>query len=287
MKKILGLLLCTLFLANPLVAEACYGVRAMGMGGAFIAVADDVNTVYWNPAGLSDVREPQIGWQRAVKSRDVMNYIDIYEFVTPLKKGWSGLGLSYVNDRETDYIEGAKDYKETWTVLSFGTKVNKKFAVGVNLRWVDQDIRGGYRDDAGNMHPPDRAGFLGIDLSFLGKSGKFSYGVLIQDANKPAVLGGGNMIRNVRPGIAYRPDNRTVLALDAYNAIPDADDKTDWSYGMERRIGSHLRVRLGNYHKTWTYGLGVKVGKNLEFNVAQLAGSDLGYTTLIGVQGNF
>ena len=109
MKKLLGLLLCTLLWTNPLLAEACYGVRSMGMGGAFIAVADDVNTVYWNPAGLSDVREPQIGWQRAVKSRDVMNYIDIYEFVTPLKKGWSGLGLSYVNDRETDYIDGAKD----------------------------------------------------------------------------------------------------------------------------------------------------------------------------------
>ncbi len=287
MKKLLGLLLCTLLWTNPLLAEACYGVRSMGMGGAFIAVADDVNTVYWNPAGLSDVREPQIGWQRAVKSRDVMNYIDIYEFVTPLKKGWSGLGLSYVNDRETDYIDGAKDYKETWAVLSFGTKVNKNFAVGVNLRWVDQDIRGGYRDNAGNMQPPDRAGFLGIDLSFLGKSGKFSYGMLIQDANKPSVLGGGNMVRNVRPGIAYRPDNRTVLALDAYNAVPDAEDTMEWSYGMERRIGSHLRVRLGNYHKTWTYGLGVKVGKNLEFNVAQLAGDNLGNTTLIGVQGNF
>ena len=28
------------------------GARAMGMGGAFVAVADDVNAAYWNPAGL-------------------------------------------------------------------------------------------------------------------------------------------------------------------------------------------------------------------------------------------
>ena len=29
------------------------GARALGMGGAFIAVADDANTIYYNPAGLA------------------------------------------------------------------------------------------------------------------------------------------------------------------------------------------------------------------------------------------
>ncbi len=28
------------------------GTRASGMGGAFVAVADDASAVYWNPAGL-------------------------------------------------------------------------------------------------------------------------------------------------------------------------------------------------------------------------------------------
>lgn len=120
-----------------------------------------------------------------------------------------------------------------WMVLSYGTKLNKNFAVGINLRWV-------------------------------------------QDANTPPTLGCGNMIRNVRPGIAYRPDDRTVLAMDAYNAVPDAGDHTEWSVGAECCIGSHLRVRIGNYHKTWTYGLGVKVNKNMELNVAHLAGPDWG-----------
>jgi hypothetical protein len=270
-------------------AEACYGVRAMAMGGAFIAVADDVNTVYWNPAGLSDIKEMQIGWQRAVNSRDTMNYIDVYEIVVPLKKGWSGVGFTYVNDRDTSSFGDsgeARDYKSNWTVLSYGTKLNKNFAVGINLRWA-QDAAWGGVDGLPDPTAPVFSGHLGIDLSFLGKSGKFSYGMLIQDANTPPTMGGGNMIRNVRPGIAYRPDDRTVLAMDAYNAIPDADDHTEWSFGAERRIGSHLRVRVGNYHKTWTYGFGVKVSKNLEFNVAHLAGPDLGYTTLIGLQGSF
>ncbi|MGH9162460.1 MAG: hypothetical protein ACRD2X_21040, partial [Vicinamibacteraceae bacterium] len=29
------------------------GARALGMGGAFVAVADDATATYWNPAGLA------------------------------------------------------------------------------------------------------------------------------------------------------------------------------------------------------------------------------------------
>ena len=46
------------------------GVRAMGMGGAFAGVADDFTAVYWNPAGLAQMRqrEVRVGFLR--NSRD-------------------------------------------------------------------------------------------------------------------------------------------------------------------------------------------------------------------------
>ena len=34
-------------------ADAFFGTRPMGMGGAFTAVADDANAPYWNPAGVA------------------------------------------------------------------------------------------------------------------------------------------------------------------------------------------------------------------------------------------
>ncbi|MBP7868290.1 MAG: hypothetical protein KA419_20375 [Acidobacteria bacterium] len=36
------------------------GARAMGMGGAFTAVADDGTAATWNPAGLSQLKRPQV-----------------------------------------------------------------------------------------------------------------------------------------------------------------------------------------------------------------------------------
>ena len=33
------------------------GAKAMGMGGAFLAVADDFTTLYWNPAGLAQIKK--------------------------------------------------------------------------------------------------------------------------------------------------------------------------------------------------------------------------------------
>ena len=45
------------------------GARAAGMGGAFVAVVDDVTAMYWNPAGMArmspvtaktDIRRPAL-----------------------------------------------------------------------------------------------------------------------------------------------------------------------------------------------------------------------------------
>jgi len=38
------------------------GARAMGMGGAFIAVADDATAASWNPAGLTQLKRPEISF---------------------------------------------------------------------------------------------------------------------------------------------------------------------------------------------------------------------------------
>ena len=47
--------LLVLLTAGPLAGQVfeSVGTRALGMGGAFVAVADDATATYWNPAGLA------------------------------------------------------------------------------------------------------------------------------------------------------------------------------------------------------------------------------------------
>lgn len=52
-------LLTTSTLANGLNLNSV-GVKAGGMGGAFIGLADDYSAVFWNPAGISQIQNPQI-----------------------------------------------------------------------------------------------------------------------------------------------------------------------------------------------------------------------------------
>ena len=62
------LLVLCLVLVSPLAAQeeraignfAGVGVRAMGMGGAYVGVADDFTAVFWNPAGLAQITERQM-----------------------------------------------------------------------------------------------------------------------------------------------------------------------------------------------------------------------------------
>lgn len=55
--------------ANFLEVEV--GARPMGMGGAFVAIADDVTALHWNPAGLADLEGAQVfGMRTSVYSVD-------------------------------------------------------------------------------------------------------------------------------------------------------------------------------------------------------------------------
>ena len=50
------------------------GGRALGMGSAYTAVANDVTAGYWNPAGLSKVEFPEIILMHDQRYGDIVNY---------------------------------------------------------------------------------------------------------------------------------------------------------------------------------------------------------------------
>lgn len=64
-KKLTTLMICLLCVAIPAFGNGISlnspGPTGLGMGGAMIGVADDMTALYWNPAGLTQLKGAQIG----------------------------------------------------------------------------------------------------------------------------------------------------------------------------------------------------------------------------------
>ena len=79
------------------------GARAIGMAGAFTAVADDPYAIYWNPAGLSLLSGSQASFTHNDYFQDLKQDFMTYSFGKNLgseseewfRRGCWGFGLNY------------------------------------------------------------------------------------------------------------------------------------------------------------------------------------------------
>jgi hypothetical protein len=141
------------------------GAKAGAMGGAFSAVADDPSAVYWNPAGLAWVRQPEImttynQWFQDTFFQDLGGILP-----TP----WGGIGarLSYVNFGSFDDRDSAGNLlgaqtPEAWTATAAAAAHWGPFGVGLSLT-ADQENYANYN-----------VGGLGLDAGGLYRSGWIS-----------------------------------------------------------------------------------------------------------------
>lgn len=93
--------------------ELGIGARAMGMGGAFVSVADDGSSFYWNPAGASLLFRPELAgmYSQLFKSLEQHHHIG---FTRPIYGG-AGISLNWIRLSVSDipaYSEPEGTYAE-------------------------------------------------------------------------------------------------------------------------------------------------------------------------------
>jgi hypothetical protein len=151
------------------------GPRAIGMGGAFTAIADDASAAYWNPAGLSQVSAYEISISSApVYFQNDINpnvssytgfsnnfgfpWVESFQLVIPIAKD-NTLALSYFRPYhpQINYFSGNAvltaeqeadgsyllnpTFQESEIVLSYAARfagVNN-FSVGISVKRVTND----------------------------------------------------------------------------------------------------------------------------------------------------
>ena len=102
MKKRTLVVIVIMLTALPLVAGRYAGdfmmigagVRSLGMGGAFCALADDGSAIYWNSAGISQIRDSEIMLMHAFLYNGLASY-DNLSFCQPLPNGVT-IGLNAI-----------------------------------------------------------------------------------------------------------------------------------------------------------------------------------------------
>ena len=125
------------------------GARPVGMGDAYAAVADDINAVFWNPAGLTSLRGT--AWTASYTRWLVNSYLfsGAAAYNTGTAKG-GVLGASVVAFRP-ETTEETTIYQPQGTGQSvsagdiaigvvYALKLTNKFSCGFRLSWIHQTL---------------------------------------------------------------------------------------------------------------------------------------------------
>lgn len=212
------------------------GARALGMGNAFTALADDAEAGFWNPAGLVQWQGVKIAGSRKVSDRDD------YAFDPKcVAYSYRGNGLFWGNKIALRVESGTPDF----TYYSLARRLSSHLAIGGSVKFK-------------RKHPSDYYQFFGhspgYDLGILWKPDALSSGgVLIQNMGDAK-----QWVSVVTFGFAHKFPNRSLLAVDIATLFED-DPELELHVGWEWQMNNWLALRAGISDGHSTAGVGVNL----------------------------
>ncbi|MCR4295482.1 MAG: PorV/PorQ family protein, partial [Elusimicrobia bacterium] len=119
------------------------GARALGMGGAYTALADDANSLYWNPAGLAKLEKREFTASHAEMYENTR--LDFLAYAHPTSQGTFSAGVTYLSQGK---IEGRDSlgrptagFDASDAAVSGGYARNLEFAeVGASVKYIRSHI---------------------------------------------------------------------------------------------------------------------------------------------------
>ena len=229
------------------------GARAQGLGNSFVAVADNADAVFANPAGLGQVTQRQVAYTNVsllyagIEGDDLGQHVVSY--AQPLGDKM-GLGLGYERI-------GSSLMSENGAFVSLSYQVERRLQVGLSAKYLFWSV-GAIPDDEGRADPLSNqsAGNVGVDLGLLWQSPVqgAQVGVLLKNINQPNVAYGevagdpdaGALPMDVHVGVGYRLSGQSLVSVQ-YVRRDLTGDGSDHGLvvGGETQLVEGLLLRAG------------------------------------------
>lgn len=301
------------------------GSRAIAMGGAFVAVADDPSAIYWNPAGIAAMNGSGVMFDYTNYVAD-MNMSYLGAAFRMGNNGTIGFGISMfdaIDDMEIRTIDQPEGTGNVFSAgmmaisLSYARSLTDRFSIGLSPKFVRESISGmsasAFAIDGGILYrTPFDGMMLGMSISNFGTNltmrGDDALRLWDQDPSQtgengriPVDLSTDTWSLPIifRVGVAYDPIQtryqRLRVAVDA--SVPN-NNYQSVNVGAEYTFFDTLSL-MGGYKSLFlpdsqeSYNVGVGLQQNMIGNVSARAGytysafGDLGSISRISLQVGF
>lgn len=182
------------------------GGRALGMGGAYAAIGEDVTSGYWNPAGLALIRYPEISAMHARRFGGVVNY-DYLGVAMPVRKRAS-FGLSLVRLAVDDIPITAVPRPDLPLDATYTDEHGNVRANHTYVAWTTTDAEYAFYMSYAKLQPGKWAWGANLKIVHKGVAGHSAWGLGFD------VGALWNPWKNLRLGANFQDVTTTLLAWD-------------------------------------------------------------------------
>lgn len=262
------------------------GARPMGMGSAYVAVADDPTALHWNPAGLAAFHD---GVRVTAMHNEWIEDFRQEYVAAALPAGPGTLGASftgfYTSELErrddTGVLIGHFGYNDIAATLGYGLNVAPGAGAGLTVRYIRESIAeesaSSVAFDAGGRYMVRNTGLsLGGAVQNIGGEAKF-------------VAESFPLPLTIRAGAAYTKPlvklQGTGLISTEYRKARGEDGRfhVGGEFAYHDWLAFRAGAKFGYDDQSTSFGLGVTRGK-IRFDYALLPiGSNLGSSHLFSI----
>ncbi|MEW6680500.1 MAG: PorV/PorQ family protein [bacterium] len=250
------------------------GARATGLAGAIVGLADDVSSLHYNPAGISEIEKNELLF---MESEAIMECGYEYFGFTKRVNENSGIGFAILyfhapemlrtkenkNVPEGYEILGTIEYYDLMASLSYGKRIKDHLSIGGTIKGIHR------------MISPDKGYTGAIDFGMLYKhKDNMKFGLSIQNIGPD--IWGDKLPMLAQIGGSYRIESLVLTSTISHHLL--SNSSFEYRVGAEYWYWKNISLRAGYYSLEGdltgaTLGCGVRLRDWFQFDFAQFPAS--------------